>query len=186
MKHEELSQKISAALTEVSDVFSKSQKKEELTCPPGCGKCCFKSDISCSPYELLPMAFSILKEGRAEKILEKAIAHNSDHCLFLEVSNEKLGTGSCSEYPNRPFVCRAFGLSLRHNKYQMPELSICKTLGHDYDYKNNSDIPFIEDWKKKFESVDPCLLEVELPIHEGMAIMLNKLLLWNFYENKSN
>ena len=97
--------------------------------------------------------------------------------------NKDLGTGRCSEYQHRPFVCRAFGLSARMGKYQKAERSLCKTLS---DIESGSttieiiddEIPLIDMWKKKLESLSPHLLEKEVPIHEGIVIILEKLLLF--------
>ncbi|MDD4973767.1 MAG: YkgJ family cysteine cluster protein [Bacteriovorax sp.] len=153
MRNRELAKTINQKLIEVSDVFGQFQQKTGLLCPAGCGRCCFNADISCSPYELLPMAFHLIDTGRAEEVLEKARLHEGKGCFFLEVSDEALGTGRCREYQHRPFICRAFGLSARHGKHEKIERSICKTLSEieaarpDIQIVNN-EIPLIDLWKK--------------------------------------
>ena len=183
MENRELSDTINQKLIEISEVFGQFQNKTGLLCPQDCGKCCFKSDISCSPYELLPMAFHFVDTGRAEEVLEKAKSFTGANCLFLDVSDESRGTGRCSEYQYRPFICRAFGLSARRGKYERIERSICKTLNDKQLADSNiqfadDEIPLIDLWKKKLESIDPHLLNEEVPIHVGIAIILEKLLLW--------
>jgi Fe-S-cluster containining protein len=177
-----LAQTIHEKLIEVSDVFGGFQQSVGLSCPTDCSKCCFKSDIYCSPYELLPMAFYLIDTGRAEEVLEKARLHKKSNCLFLDVSDEARGTGRCSEYLYRPFICRAFGLSARYGKYKEFERSICKTLSKMEAVEPtiqiiNSEIPFIDVWKRNLESIDPCLLGGDFPIHQSMAIILERLLL---------
>ncbi len=179
----ELSKKIHSKLNEVSTVFGQFQTQSTLNCPPGCGKCCYKSDISCSPYELLPMAFSLMENGKAEAVLAKAYSPNGLHCLFLEVKDELNRMGSCTEYENRPFICRAFGVSARYGKHQSIEVSICKTLRDKQGLMplisySNDEIPHIDSWKKNLETIDPQLLLIERPINESIIFLLEKLLLW--------
>jgi Fe-S-cluster containining protein len=190
MSHRELAKIIDQKLIEVSDVFGQFQKIVGLGCPVDCGKCCFKADISCSPYELLPMAFHLIDVGRAEAVLEKARLHKENHCLFLEVSDSASGTGRCSEYQHRPFICRAFGLAARRGKHEKIERSICKTLSEMQEAAphiqfTDDEIPLIDIWKKNMESIDPHLLAEEVPIHQGIVILLEKLLLWKNLSEQS-
>ena len=183
MDQRKLSKAINEKLIEVTDVFGDYQKKTGLHCPEGCGRCCLKSEISCAPHELLPMAFHLIDSGRAEAILEKAHSHTDDKCLFLVVSDEVMGKGSCGEYDYRPFICRAFGISSRQGKYDKIERSICKTLSEieaSSAHLNliDDEIPQIDVWKKKLESIDPQLLNLEIPIYKGIIMILEKLLLW--------
>lgn len=187
MTDRKLAEKIQGQLLEVSSVFNDFQNKTTLTCPSGCGKCCMKSDISCAPYELLPLAFHLLDTGKASDVLEKAHQHTNTHCLFLEVQNASLGLGKCSEYEHRPFICRAFGLTARLGKYKIIERSICAPLSEKEtsspDIKIvNEDIPLIDVWKRKLESIDPHLLEKEVPIHQGIIFVLEKLILWQKFQ----
>lgn len=188
MFNRELAAKISEEMKLVADDFGAAQNRAALNCDAGCAKCCFKSDISCAPIELLPMAYHLIKEGRAEDVLEKARLHNLDTCFFLEVHDTNLGTGKCREYQHRPFICRAFGLSARHGKYQDIEYSLCRPLKIKLEAKpeyhlKNKEIPFIESWKKQIESVDPNFLDREVPIHRAMVAILEKLLLAESFKN---
>jgi Fe-S-cluster containining protein len=187
----ELAKNIAEKLSEVSNVFGQFQKSSGLNCPEACAKCCFKADISCSPYELLPMAFHLMASGKAESLLEKARSHNENRCFFLNVIGESKGSGQCSEYHHRPFICRAFGLAARRGKNEIAERSICNTLSK-LESENSSiqivtsEIPLIDIWKKKLESIDPRLLEREIPIHEGLVIILERLLLWQNLTDRSS
>lgn len=179
----ELSNSIKMKYDEISKVFGDFQRNSKLTCPPDCGKCCFKPDISCAPYELLPMALHLLDEGKAESTLELALEKQNDTCLFLKVTDEKSGKARCSEYACRPFICRAFGVSARHGK-KGTEFSICRELKSNNEYTPSfehvdEDVPYIEIWKKRLESMDPMLLEREIPINQALAVILKKVLLWD-------
>jgi len=179
----ELSDSIKLKYDEISKVFGDFQQKSALTCPPGCGKCCFKPDISCTPYELLPMALHLLDQGRAERVLEKALENIHERCLFLQISDESAGKARCSEYDYRPFICRAFGVSARNGKKGV-DYSICRELKKndlftpDFGHVDE-DLPYIEVWKKRLETLDPKLLEKEIPINQSLAVILEKVLLWD-------
>lgn len=188
MFNRELAAKISEEMKLVADDFGAAQLRSGLNCDSGCAKCCFKSDISCAPIELLPMAYHLINEGRAEDVLEKARLHNLNNCFFLEVHDAELGTGKCREYQHRPFICRAFGLLARHGKNQDIEYSLCKPLKKKLVDKSpthlvNKEIPFIDSWKKQIDSIDPNFLDKEVPIHTAMVAILEKLLLAESFKN---
>lgn len=179
----ELSHSIQLKFDEISKVFGDFQHKSHLTCPAECGKCCFKPDISCAPYELLPMALHLLDTGKAESTLEMALANLDNRCLFLQVTDEQSGKARCREYNHRPFICRAFGVSARNGK-RGTEYSICRELKSTNDYTpsfshDEEDVPYIEVWKKRLESLDPKLLEREIPVNQALALILEKVLLWD-------
>jgi Fe-S-cluster containining protein len=180
-----LSEEILLQLNYAAKVFSDFQESSKLTCPPGCGKCCFKPDVSCTPYELLPLALHLIENSMAEQILEKAYAHSHKRCVLLMVSNEENGLGQCLEYKFRPLICRVFGVAARKNKYGEPDLSICFVLKEIYPVAvdvRGSEIQFIEIWKKKLESLDPRLTEKEIPINQALIIILEKILLIKSFE----
>lgn len=189
MNSRELSLSILEKLKEISTVFGKAQSQIGLTCPASCSKCCFKSDISCAPIELLPMAYHLYDSGKAEEFLLKAQKHKANHCFFLDVHDELSGKGRCGQYEHRPFICRAFGLSARHGKNETTDYSLCKTLqarvlSEENIQLNGMDIPFMDSWKKELEAIHPEFLAKEMPIHESLALILEKLLLKESYQSK--
>lgn len=180
-----LSQSLQQEYSDVSLVFSHFQKETGLICREGCGKCCFKTDIVCSPIELLPLGLSLISRNQAESMLEKCLSNLQNHCVLLEVQDADRGLARCSEYSFRPYICRAFGVSARKNKYGKPDFSICKFIKEDWPEELTTmlqnefaekDLPYIELWRKKIESLDPAFLEQQLPINQSLAIMLEKLL----------
>lgn len=176
----DLSQEIHLNLTKASDVFSMSQANAGLACPTGCGKCCFKVDISCAPFELLPLAYHLIDSNIALDVLDEAKIKNENSCIFLNEKDASLGLGRCSVYEYRPFICRAFGFFGRYDKNKKQELSQCKQLIKMND-QNEGDIPSIEEWKQSLVSIDPRLQADEIPIYEGIVIMLEKLMLNQSY-----
>jgi Fe-S-cluster containining protein len=188
MEMRKLSHLITEKFDEITNVFSEFQNKSTLSCPPGCGKCCFTPDISCSPYELLPLALHLIDTNRAENILEKAIEKQGQRCLFMNIQDEAAGKGRCTEYAHRPFVCRAFGVSARHGKNGQVDYSICGPLKENYSDRlplqfKEDEIAFIDVWKKQLEAIDPVLSDKQLPINEALVVILEKVLLWNSYSS---
>jgi Fe-S-cluster containining protein len=169
---------IHTQLEETAQAFSEFQNKTTLLCPSGCGKCCFKPNITSAPYELFPLAHYLVENNLAEKYLEKIQINDDRICVLLNIQDKENGLGQCSHYEYRPFVCRAFGIAARTNKYQEQELVVCPTLKEVHSIKLDfKDAPNIHLWKKKLEAIDPKLTEKEIPINAGLKILLEKLLL---------
>ena len=183
MPYQKLAESILNQLIETSLTFSRFQKLSEKPCPSGCIQCCLKKDISCSPFELLPMALHLIQTNRAEEILNKAQNYKEDKCFFIAITDSDRKFGFCEEYEYRPFICRAFGVSARHDKNNQIEFSLCKILNELYPDQNvlqdlkSGDVPFIETLKQRLVVLDPKLLELEVPIHQAIVIVLEQVLL---------
>jgi Fe-S-cluster containining protein len=165
-----LADKILEQLNESTKEFSGFQNQCGMHCPSECNKCCHNPEISCTPYELLPLAIELLKKNEAEKVLDDAYNSKNNLCVLMNVNN-------CREYLHRPFICRAFGVAARTDKHGNFESIICPILKENYPNKNLEGVPLIELWKKKLESIDPKLSEREVPINKALIIILEKLLL---------
>ncbi len=175
---------IKAELDKVGRVFGDYQNSVNLPCRSGCGKCCFKKDIFCTPIELLPLAIKLLDENRAEEVFDQCQKNLDLHCVLLKVKDEASGSGTCSEYEYRPFVCRTFAVAAKKNKYGAPEFSVCKIIKEDHGesfatllQNTDNQIPYIELWKSRLNSLDPEFLEQEYPINKSLSMVLEKLLL---------
>ena len=173
-------QRIFEELDNTSKIYSEFQKKSHLLCPPECGKCCENPDIFCNPYELLPLAYSLIERGLAEEILENLNNNPGNICLFYQ-------NNRCLEYQYRPYICRSFAVTARHYKDRM-EFSVCKILKELYpqeyaklDHFHPDEVPYIEILRKKFETSDPHLSETQMPINQALKSILEKILLKNYY-----
>ncbi len=174
---------IKKEMDKIGHAFSDYQESVNLPCRSGCGKCCFKKEIFCTPIELLPLAFKLLAENRAEEVYDHCQKSLHQHCILLSIADEVKGFGTCSEYENRPFVCRTFAVTARKNKHGNPEFSICKIIKEDHGEKttallkmDNSKAPFIELWKSQLDSLDPAFMEEEHPINKSLSLILERLL----------
>ncbi len=94
--------------------------------------------------------------------------------------------GSCTHYRYRPYLCRAFGATARVGKNNQTDLSICVNLEKNENHNlNHKEIPFIDQWKRKLEALDPHLSGNELPINSALMIILEKVLLWDSYQERT-
>lgn len=170
---------------EISSAFNRFQQEGQVLCPKDCGHCCFKHNIYCTPYELLPMAFHLLDSGLALDYLDRARTNAGEQrCVLLNIINEREDKGNCGHYLYRPFVCRAFGVSARHSKNNRVDFSVCALLKNDFEkVSDTSNVPFIDVWKKQFENLDPHLFEAEVPINNALVFVLEKVLLWDRFQN---
>lgn len=193
--HKNLANKILKAFDDISIEYSSFQNKTKLTCPTGCGKCCFKSDIYCTPFELLPLALDLIRRGEAESILEKGLSHKAEHCMFMDITDLKGGKGRCLEYEFRPLVCRTFGVAGKHDKKGDLSFSVCSILKEENKKKYSEllsgkieivNIPFIDKVKNKLGCLDPSLLEEEYPINLSLTKILDKLLFEYHLRDLSN
>lgn len=190
--HKELAEKILQEYTVISKEFSEFQTKTKLSCLEGCGKCCFKPDIYCSPYELLPLALELVEKGDAQRVYDICCEKEFERCMFLNVQSEDGFKAKCDAYLFRPLICRTFGVSARHGKNERIDISVCKTLQEEKaeDYKNllatsqldKSNLPFIDSSKNSLLTIDPNLLEEEMPINKALKVMLEKVLLAYSFE----
>ncbi len=176
----------------ISKEYSNFQNSNSLSCSSGCGRCCFKSDIYCSPIELLPLALDLIERGEAEKVLDNSLNHKANHCMFMNITDFKAGKGQCTEYEFRPLVCRTFGVAGKHDKDGRVSFSVCATLKetNPLDYAallvrkfECNDIPFIDKSKNNLFCLDPDFLQEEFPINKSLSMLLDKLLLEQSFQH---
>jgi Fe-S-cluster containining protein len=187
MDYINISKKIDDELNESSKKFIRSQKSSNAPCPEGCAKCCINPDISCSPFELLPLALHLIECAEAEIWLTKAYENRNNNCLFLTITDLNESKGFCSKYNFRPLVCRGFGFSSRVNKHNDFELNICKILRDnfliiDLDRNEKEEISILSA-QKRLEAIDPVLMDAKIKMNVAFIYIMEKVLLWNSYSN---
>ena len=197
-KTQELAAIILDQYKKLSDYYSSFQNGSKLECLNGCGRCCFKEEIHCTPIELLPLALEIVRRGEADFFYEKAISNVKGYCIFLDIKNLDSYQADCSEYEFRPIICRTFGVSARNGKKGKVDFSVCKTIKEhrsenylrllEKGYENNTpSIPYIDLSHRQLSVIDPQFLEETFHINTSFRIILEKVLMLNFYlENEES
>jgi Fe-S-cluster containining protein len=162
--------------------FASAQNQTGMNCPPTCGKCCQVPTVEASPFEMLPMAYTLLEKGKAEAVLEKIKNQETDLCPLFEPHPTRPGEGRCGEYQDRPLVCRTFAVSSRLNKYQQAELLLCRELKLLYpneaqEYQNLAqDLPSISEAFNQLVNIDPRSQHEQQRISLALGVALEKVL----------
>lgn len=176
----------------MSSAFSDYQKKSDLHCLSGCGKCCTNPDIEASPLEMIPLALKILDENKLDEWLEKLENSNQKPCILYESHSSDGSKGACGSYLERPSICRMFGVAGRLDKYQKVSLSICKLIKENYSelYKtvekeaNPQNTPLFGPWTLRLSQLDPDLIQKRMPINQALKKALEKVALYAQYQER--
>lgn len=167
------------------------QKSNNLHCLSGCGECCKKPNIECTPIEFLPLALQLLDEGRAEEALEELEKKSDSLCYVFRPHITNFG-GLCNEYPNRGLVCRLFGYAARINKESQKELVTCKLIkeSQSENYSNTVEalkqgqrVPVFSEYYSRMAGIDHNLMEF-YPINEAMKKALETVLHYYAYRRR--
>ncbi len=156
-----------------------------IACPSPCGQCCVNSTVEASELEMLPMAFELVRLGKADEWYGKAEAKDFEgQCVFYS-SNDLLG--QCSYYAFRPLVCRLFGFAGNRDKYGRPRLVTCgrikkeHPLGMEQVLENVASgrivPPMMSDLVMRVSSVDPALSRESIPVNMAFKKAVERVLL---------
>jgi Fe-S-cluster containining protein len=112
-----------------------------LVCPPGCGACCNSPEVEATTVELLPMAESLVVDGRADEVLaalDAALARGvsapvlgepaPSRCVMYRPDPADAARGRCGAYTVRPLICRMFGFGTRRTRTGRTELVACRVM----------------------------------------------------------
>lgn len=82
------------------------QAQENYGCISECSKCCTSPNIEATILELLPYAFHLYKNNKAEIIYDSLLANLSPICNLYKPIYTDLQKGACSDYQHRALICR--------------------------------------------------------------------------------
>ena len=160
------------------------QKSSGLHCLSGCGECCKKPDIECTPLEFLPLALELFDEGRAEQAWEELQKQQNNLCYVFRPHLTNFG-GLCNAYPNRGLICRLFGFTARTNKEGQRELVTCKFIKEEQaqafekvtdELKAGKKIPVMSEYYTRLTSIDPTLAEfypINIAIQKALEVVMH-------------
>lgn len=170
--------------TRLDKEIEKMQKSSGLHCLSGCGECCKKPDIECTPLEFLPLALELFDQGKAEQAWEELQEKKKDLCYVFRPHITNFG-GLCSAYPNRGMICRLFGFTARTNKEGQQELVTCKFIKEHQaeafdrvvvELKEGKKIPVMSEYYTRLTSIDPTLAEfhpINTAIQKALEIVMH-------------
>ena len=120
---------------EADEEVERFRRATYLRCLPHCGECCRTACVAVSILEMQPVAAYLWQRGQHEKWLKKVDPDNDGAtCIFYSPQLLPNG-GHCYIYLFRPLLCRLFGFSLRKDKYEKPELMICRRVKASFPYE---------------------------------------------------
>ena len=167
------------------------QQSSGLHCLSGCGECCKKPDIECTPLEFLPLALELFDEGRAEQAWEELKNQQNSLCYVFRPHVTNFG-GLCNAYPNRGLICRLFGFTARTNKEGQSELVTCKFIKEEQaqafaqvteELKAGKKIPVMSEYYTRLTSIDPTLAEF-YPINQAIQKALEVVMHYYAYRRR--
>ena len=167
------------------------QQSSGLHCLSGCGECCKKPDIECTPLEFLPLALELFDEGCAEQAWEELKNQQNSLCYVFRPHITNFG-GLCNAYPNRGLVCRLFGFTARTNKEGQSELVTCKFIKEEQaqafaqvteELKAGKKIPVMSEYYTRLTSIDPTLAEF-YPINQAIQKALEVVMHYYAYRRR--
>lgn len=186
---EHLSQQVEQVMAEIGERYGQYQRDRGLFCRSGCGECCLHPGIEATVLEMLPLAFSLLQEGKAESTLDALQTHDLPGCFFYSRHSEDGKQGQCSVYMKRPGICRLFGAAGYNGREGEVQLSVCKNIKADYPQALQDTLialesdppPMIRNGKEQIRQIDYELGGLNYPINDAMKLALEKVLFEQYY-----
>jgi Fe-S-cluster containining protein len=186
---EHLSLQVEQVMAEIGERYGQYQRDRGLFCRSGCGECCLHPGIEATVLEMLPLAFNLLHEGKAESTLDALQTHDLAGCFFYSRHSEDGKQGQCSVYMKRPGICRLFGAAGYNGREGEVQLSVCKNIKADYPQALQDTIialesdppPMIRNGKEQIRQIDYELGGLNYPINEAMKLALEKVLFEQYY-----
>lgn len=180
---------VEAVYSEMAETYANYQRQSGLHCRNECGECCLHPGIEASVLEMLPLAFSLFDQGKAEQTLAQLEEYSGEGCFFYQKRSFDGKQGFCGVYDKRPSICRLFGVAGYRNKHGEAELSVCKVIKHDHTEKYREHLitlssetpPMIRDGKEMVRQIDYTLGADNLPILDATKRAIEKVLFNAYY-----
>jgi len=173
----------------VDEDIAQFQQKTSLGCISGCGECCKKPDIEATVLEMLPYAYYLYKNKKAEEQWEKLKDNSGPICVLFTTPGGSQ-KGFCSEYTSRGFICRLFGFSAVLDKQGQPELATCKYIktsqAEAYQrtveaIKKGEHVPVMSEYYMKLYSIDANLSTQFYPINTAIRLAIEEVMSYFAY-----
>jgi Fe-S-cluster containining protein len=179
------SQEVLRIYAEVDQAIECFQKNTSLRCVAGCGRCCENPQIEITPLEVFPLADELWRKKEAVSWLER-IEHNPNQkqCVFYQPNLLSQGQGRCGIYPLRPLICRLFGFAAKADKQGNAQLVTCLTIKESQEktylktlqqINNGLSVPWMADYARRIQSIDPGWAQKQVPINEAIRLALERV-----------
>ena len=161
------------------------QSQSKLSCLAGCSACCHAPAIEATVLEMLPFAFHLYKENKAEDFYDNLLSNESSLCMLYKPVQAVFKKGACADYPYRALVCRLFGFSFNRDKVGKPVMLVCKDIKNNQpeayetvskDAQEGQKVPMASDYYMKLTNIDFYLTQHQYPINEAMRHALEMVM----------
>jgi Fe-S-cluster containining protein len=188
---EQLSQQVQAVMAEIGQDYAKYQQDRGLFCRSGCGECCQHPGIEATVLEMLPLAFRLIEEQRADQVLADLAERDDARCYFYQSHSEDRKQGQCSVYQQRPGICRFFGAAGTTGKAGEYQLSTCRNIKTDHPTAYADTLialesdppPLIRHGQEQIRQLDPELASNPMPLNQALSTALEKALFEQYYQS---
>lgn len=163
-----------------------ARKSCSFYCIEGCGACCYSpsKNLEVTLFEAIPMAYAIIEQGEHEQVLAQLELGDCAErpCLFYVLTSADGKMGSCTNYANRPLICRLFGSSVKNMREESRVPIVCKQLKalHFDDAEKlkslKSLLPLASQVSAAARAFNPTLSAELLPLNEAVRRALHYLL----------
>ena len=156
-----------------------------LRCPQGCGECCASEKVEATVLEMLPLAFALFADGRAELLIKRLEKVNGrGECLLHRPDLAGPGAWSCTCYSHRAVVCRLFGFAGNLDRAGAPRLALCRVirqadLSGEHPLSLAEEVlalmPLFSEAGMRITALHPGLGTIRLPINSALLEALLKV-----------
>ncbi len=156
-----------------------------LYCPEGCGECCASEKVEATVLEMLPLAFVLFADDRAELLLKRLEKIDGrGECLLHRPDLAGPGAWSCTCYGQRAVVCRLFGFAGNLDRAGTPRLALCRVMRQAGLPRTNPSsshekvmalLPLFSEAGMRITALHPGLGTIRLPINGALLEALQKV-----------
>jgi Fe-S-cluster containining protein len=157
-----------------------------LKCPGACGYCCENSVVETTELEMIPVALELVHQGTAERFYDTAEKMDFEgRCVLYEPDLDRPGSGRCSHYELRPFICRLFGFSGNPDKNGAMRLVACGRMKEKDRATVEKAVAIVEEghikppvmanYITKAASIDPELAREQVPINKALKRAIDRV-----------
>lgn len=162
------------------------RRDNNFFCVSGCGACCYKPSLhlEVTVFEMIPLAIDLIISGQGNYALEILNQQGIEQmpCVMYHKTSEDGSQGYCTNYDNRPLICRYFGGAAKVGKYGSRQLVLCKILKEKH--KLNQDLldhlsnlmPFIPHVTPQLRNLNRYIDNGLYPLNQGLKQALEYVL----------
>jgi len=173
--------------------IAKLKLKTGIHCMDNCIKCCVTPKIQATALEFYPLAQHLIKEGKAESILESIVQINNPAiCPILNHLSYEDSKAGCRYYEYRGLICRLFAYNYTTDKYGKRRIAACKPMQLEQanEVKTANTIlmesvlgPKASNYYSRMQFIDFTASQQLYPIGEAIKIAIETILTYSHYKN---